>query len=150
MNEQSRLIEQVREGMIVIDADGVLVGPVQYLQMGDPEAATTEGQGDSNPAGGVALGDTLGDEINEPDAPEPLRSRLLRCGFLKIDGPGPEWYDTDLYVRADAITEVAGDIVRVSVRRREMIPEGSAGQRPDRDTAPVLAGSLWWALNRAL
>jgi hypothetical protein len=148
--EQNRLVELVRAGMVVIDADAVRVGPVQYVQMGDPEAATTDGQGDTDPEAGTALADAMRDEFDEPDVPEPLRSQLLRHGFLKIDGPGPEWFDTDVYVRADAITAVEGDTVHVRVRRRQMIEEGIGGQRRGRDTAPVPPGALWWITNHAL
>jgi hypothetical protein len=128
--------------MHVVDANGREVGRVEYVQMGDPEAVTTEGQGEPYRRWPVVLGDALADEFDEPDVPEPLRSQLLRYGFVKIDGPGPEWFDTDLYVRADAIAEVSGDTVKLTVPKERLIKEDG-----DDDTRPVPAGALWWLSN---
>lgn len=148
-NQPSKLIELVRTGMVVIDADGERIGPVEYVQMGDPKAVTTRGEGETDAPWPIALGEALADTFDEPDVPEPLRSRLLRHGFIKVDGPGPDFYDTDLYVLADAITDVAGETVKLSVRKEQMIREGRGDQSPGRDTAPVPAGALWWMVNRS-
>jgi hypothetical protein len=51
-----------------------------------------------------------------------------------------------LHVRADGIAEVSGDTVRLSVRQREMVQEGS-GAEPRRAAAPIPAG-IWWPLRR--
>jgi len=144
---QTEPIALVREGMTVVDANGERIGPVEYVQMGDPEAVTTAGEG-PEPSWPIALGDALVDKFDEPDVPEPLRSQLLRYGFIKIDGPGPDFFDTDLYVRADAITEVSGDTVKLSVRKERLIKEGGSPNDPGGDSAPVPAGALWWLVGR--
>jgi hypothetical protein len=76
-------LELVREGMLVVDVDGREVGEVSYAQMGDPEAVTTCG----NPPAVTSLAGSVSVDGAEPDVPEPLRSRLLRHGFVKVDGP---------------------------------------------------------------
>ncbi len=48
----------------------------------------------------------------EPDVPEPLRSQLLRTGFIKVDGSGLA--DADRYIGADRISEVSGATVRLT------------------------------------
>ena len=109
-------IELVRAGMRAVDATGRDVGEVAYVQMGDPEAATTQGT-DTAATSVVEAFVAIGED--EPDVVEPLRSQLLRHGFVKIDGPGLA--DSDRYVRADQIVGVDGDVVTVALPR-ERIP----------------------------
>jgi hypothetical protein len=107
--------------MHVIDAAGQEVGRVQMVQMGDPEAVTTAGNTD-RPTGLVGMiGDAVFPGEREPDVPEPLRSRLRRSGYLKIDGP--DLLDTDRYVSGERVREVSGDRVRLSVRREDLARE---------------------------
>ena len=114
MNEatgfRTELIERVREGMTVVDAAGAKLGTVAYVKMGDPQAVTTQGNEPGEPGLLGAIPPPVARE-REPDAPEPLRSQLLRSGFIKVDGPGLA--DTDRYVSGDRIGEVAGDTVRL-------------------------------------
>jgi hypothetical protein len=114
---QTRILELVREGMTVVDADGREVGEVAYVQMGDPEAVTTRG----NPPSVTSLAEHVSVDGAEPDVPEPLRSRLLRHGFVKVDGP--DLFDTDRYVRADRIAGIDGGTVRLAVRREALAEE---------------------------
>jgi hypothetical protein len=112
------LIELVHEGMTVVDASGDKIGDVEYVQMGDPAAATTEGNDLDEPG---LLGNVaevfVGDE-REPDVQEPLRSQLQRIGFVKVDGPGLT--DTDRHVRADLVASVAGDTVTLTVSKGQL------------------------------
>lgn len=112
------LLSRIHEGMKVVDANGDEVGNVEYLRMGDPQAATNEGQ--------VYQGDnTLIDDAArafgadpEPDVPEPFRSELLREGFVKVDGPG--WFGADRYLRAADIGDVTMDTVRLRVAKEAL------------------------------
>jgi hypothetical protein len=116
MNYGTRAIEMIRNGMHVYDSAGVELGDVEYVQMGDPGAATTRG---NEPGAGGFVGG-LADTIvgSEPDVPQPLKDRLARSGYVKIDGPGLA--DTDRYVSADRIASVAGDRVTLSVTKEQL------------------------------
>jgi hypothetical protein len=99
-------IEQVHEGMRVVDADGDEVGTVELVKMGDPGAVTTEGQ------------DT---GLDEPYLPAPFADRLLRVGFLKVDRKG--LFSRDVYVAATEIDRVDKDTVVLSVPQRMLLTE---------------------------
>ncbi len=106
------LIERVREGMEVVDAQGQRIGTVEAVNMGDPQAATTQGNEVQTTPGLVgATARAFSGDLPEPEVPEPLRSRLIRIGYIKVDGPN--LFDTDRYVRADQIVDVAGNRVVV-------------------------------------
>jgi len=114
-------IERVQEGMRVVDASGEDIGKVEYVQMGDPDAVTTQGNERTvtGLAGTVLEGDLP--DASEPDVPNPLRSSLRRTGFLKIDGKGLR--DKDRYVSSERVRDVSGDVVRLDLRKAQLIPE---------------------------
>jgi hypothetical protein len=114
-------MELVREGMTVVDSAGDKVGTIEDFKMGDSGAATDAGN--ELPDGGF-LGDVarvFGDE-GEPDVPGAARERLLRTGYIKIDGPG-FLVDTDRYVPADQVDSVSGDTVRLRVTKDMLVKE---------------------------
>lgn len=53
--------------------------------------------------------------------PEELAGRLLRLGYLKIDGP--TLFERDRYVAADRVAGVEDDIVTLSVPEETTILE---------------------------
>lgn len=125
-------ITMVREKMKVVDANGEELGKVDQIKMGDPAAATTAGEDlDSTAGGDVVVGAPVGGlggsggvglaggatgifgGGDDPAVAEPMRSELLRMGYVKVDGKG--WFDTDHYARADQIASVANDTVTLSV-----------------------------------
>ncbi|MDQ3044294.1 MAG: DUF2171 domain-containing protein [Chloroflexota bacterium] len=117
--EGSARLNEIREGMTVIDAAGEEIGTVDYIKMGDPQAATTDGQtprqrGDEllDVAAGV-----FGAE-SEPKVPEAMRARFLRSGFFKIDSAG--LFAKDRYVTADQIADVSAETVRLSVAQGDL------------------------------
>jgi len=116
-----RKIEHVTEGMMVVDASGDEVGKVEYVQMGDPEAATTEGNELPEPGLIGSIGQAIFGDEREPDVPEPKRSQLLRYGFLKVDGAGLT--DADRYVRGDMVAGVSGDTVTLRVAKDQLTAE---------------------------
>ncbi len=121
----STMIERVRTGMNVIDANGNRIGVVKFVKMGDPEAATPVGQGEPGPDyQNVLTGDVrdvYGDEV-EPDVTDPARSRMLRTGFIRIDAAGLAGLVTrDRYASADEIADVSGDAVTLSVSKDQLV-----------------------------
>jgi hypothetical protein len=88
--------------------------------MGDPEAVTTAGQREDGPHG---LLDAVARDLAgvEPDLPPTLAARLLRTGYIKIDGKG--LLDRDRYARADEIAAVTEDTVTLTVPRDDLPAE---------------------------
>jgi hypothetical protein len=112
---------RVQEGMRVIDAAGEDLGKVEYLQMGDPEAVTTEGN-EHLPVDLVSrVVEQALPEESEPDVPEPLRAELQRTGYLKIGGHGIG--GKARYVSSERVSAVSGETVRLSVRKDELARE---------------------------
>jgi hypothetical protein len=112
----NEMIKQVRHGMRVVDATGDEIGNVEAVKMGDPGAATVEVD---TPAYWGLIAAFFGG--TEPDVPEPFRSRLLRFGYVKVDGKG--WIDTDRYITTDVIGDVSGDTVTLTVDKDRLLQE---------------------------
>ena len=110
-------IEAVREGMEVVDANGDKVGKVDRIQMGDPGAVTVD-TGDANRSGFLNdVGDAFGFG-DDPDMPETLRNRLMRGGYLKLDG---NWLTgSGQYIDAAHIAQVSGDTVHLTVTKDQL------------------------------
>jgi len=96
-------LELAQIGMIVVDANGKEVGPVEYLELGYGDEVPDDSLPDVFRSGVAALNDRAG----EPQLPEPVRTQFRQYGFLKVDGPGLT--DTDRYVRGDWVASVSGD-----------------------------------------
>jgi hypothetical protein len=107
--------------MHVLDAAGEDVGTVEYFEMGNPEAATTAGNEPRGSSVVAAAAEAITPGEGEPDVPEPLRSRLRRTGFIKIDGPG--LLESDRYVSSDKVRGVTEDRVRLAVAKAELVRE---------------------------
>jgi hypothetical protein len=118
--QQPGPIADVAPGMTVVDSNGAEVGKVEKVKMGDPEAVTTEGQDVGESEGVVrALADSVFGA--EPDVPGPLAARLLRIGYVKVDGKG--LLQADRYVAADEIAEVADHTIRLTVPKDHLTKE---------------------------
>lgn len=111
---------QAREGMHVVDVAGQDVGRVELGHMGDPEASTTAGdQAVRGPLNLIA--EALAPNEREPDVPEPLRSRLLLDGYMKVDGP--DLLDTDRYVPANLVRAATDDRIHLIVGMEQLTKE---------------------------
>ncbi|MCH6471171.1 hypothetical protein [Sinomonas terrae] len=95
------VIEQVREGMPVVGADGKKAGRVEDLKMGDPEAVAAEGQAVPETGGAGGL---IDDFVQISRLPRHVAERLLRLGYVKIDRPG--LFAGHEYVAADELDRV--------------------------------------------
>ncbi|MGW0228049.1 hypothetical protein ACWDWO_07035 [Actinopolymorpha singaporensis] len=113
-------ITQVREGMPVVDAEGKKLGKVAELKMGDPEAATEQGQQAPSPGGGGVVSNVLAAFDNrEPFAvPTAGAADLLRTGFVKVDPSG--LFKRDFYVSAADVLGVQDGTVRVSISAAQL------------------------------
>jgi hypothetical protein len=117
-------IGDVEVGMPVIDATGNEVGVVVDINMSDPDAITTEGNEYLELDGQLfrVLTALSSDLAVEPRVREPLRTRLVRIGFVKVEGHGP--VRKVHYVRADRIARVIDGHVELSVGSHEVDTEG--------------------------
>ncbi len=114
-------MEMVRDGMKVVDADGKDVGKVEFVKMGDPGAVTEQGNElqDTGLLGNIA--EALAGDEREPDVPAPARAKLLRTGYVKIDGGF--FFGTDRYVSPDKIANVQGDTVYLRALKDQLVKE---------------------------
>lgn len=111
-------IADVRRGMDVVDETGERVGTVELVRIGDPEAVTPRGQVAD---GGLAADLRAMFAGSEPQVPDELAARLMRIGFVKVDGSGI--LDRDLYVASDQLGSVVHDVVRLDARREDLVRE---------------------------
>ncbi|MEV1288212.1 hypothetical protein [Micromonospora sp. NPDC049679] len=112
-------IAQVTTGMHVVDAAGDEIGTVIRVRVGDPNAAVAQGPtiGAGSLEGRVPDPET-GDE---PEVPPDIAARMLRSGYLKVDGEG--LFGRDLYVEADQIAKVNQDVVELTVMKSRLTRE---------------------------
>jgi hypothetical protein len=118
-------LERVREGMAVVDESGVRMGKVKHVRMGEPQAVTAAGgtqvgEGVSvavapanSPGGTTAFGGGVPfvGAAEEPDLPDPLRTRFRRVGFIELENS--ELRGADRYIPGDRVREVTDQTVRV-------------------------------------
>ena len=119
------ILTQIYEGMTVYDRTDQKIGTVEHVYFGavdqeaethggGPTTAASPGEHESSLIEDFAKAVAAGDEM-----PEPLRQRLLRHGFMRIDSTG--LFAADRYVMPDQIAEVSGDRVTLRVTRDELI-----------------------------
>lgn len=98
-------MDQVREGMRVVDADGNELGTVETFKEGDPQAVTTEGQ--VRDRDGSLVDNLVSVFAGDGGVPQERGERLVRLGYVKIDNKGI--FTGDRYVAADQLDRVADD-----------------------------------------
>ena len=100
-------ISQVMIGDSVVDSTGKELGRVKFVKMGDPNAATTEGQwGDDE-----GILSVWSDDYDINQLPEQARGQLMRVGFIHIDIP----LAPDKFAGEGMIASVAENTVRLNV-----------------------------------
>ena len=115
--EASVPMEHLRDGMRVVDADGLEVGTIGLIKFGDPSA---EQLANEPPviAGAVFATDVV---RSEPNVPEPLRSKLLSLGFVRVDEKLRLRPDHHYYVLPQMIVAIDGDTVSLATPKGELI-----------------------------
>jgi hypothetical protein len=119
------ILTRIYEGMTVYDRTDQKIGTVEHVYFGavsqeadthgdGPTTAPFPGEHESSLIEDFAKAVAAGDEM-----PEPLRQRLLRHGFMRIDSTG--LFAADRYVMPDQIADVSGDRVTLRVTRDELI-----------------------------
>lgn len=123
---EHNILENIREGMKVYDANNAELGKVDFVYLGEasPEAVdsgdvpgtVSRPMDDANPVVTFARGLLGKDEL-----PDVLRARLLLHGFIHIEGKGLLAHDR--YILADQIADAAGDRVMLRATRAETIKD---------------------------
>lgn len=103
-------LSEVREGMDVFDAAGEKVGTVKEVKMGDPEAVTPQGQSEESPG----IVNFFSGAFSSEDVDEERSQRLLRLGYVEVDGTG---IGNHFYEEADSVERVDEEGVHLNVTR---------------------------------
>ena len=107
MNELSK----VREGMAVFNAAGKKLGKVKEVKTGDPDAVTPAGQFEAGGYFGTVIADLF---RHDKRMDEERAQRLLRVGYLEVDGTG---IGNHFYEEADTVDRVDDDGVHLNITR---------------------------------
>ena len=112
-----KTLQNVREGMRVVDDSGTAVGLVQDLKMGDTQAASADGQVmEQSPIIGEFPAGSDGPVM--PKVPSEERARLLRLGYVEVRRNGFLRH-TSLFVAADEIDRIEDDVLHLSINASE-------------------------------
>ena len=106
-------ISQVQIGDKVVDSTGKEIGKVKFVKMGDPNAATTEGQWGYSP-GFLGL---WGNDYDVGQLPEQAQGQLMRVGFIHIDIP----WAGDKFAGAGMIDRVTSNTVVLNVPEANLL-----------------------------
>ena len=106
-------ISKVMIGDKVVDSTGKEVGKVKFVKMGDPNAATTEGQWGYSESF-LGLG---GDPYDINQLPEQAQGQLMRVGFIHID---ISWA-ADKFAGAGQIARVEDNTVYLTIPEANLI-----------------------------
>lgn len=118
----TNVLEDVREGMKVVDSSGERIGTVEWVHFSDEDPETPEAEV-ATPGGGEeterSMLDVITNSFQVDSVPEELRQRLLRRGFVRIDAAGI--FAADRYVLPEQIDSVGNDGITLNVDRDELI-----------------------------
>ncbi|MHA6692941.1 hypothetical protein [Devosia sp. A449] len=118
-----KILEDIRKDMAVYDQSRHEIGVVDFVRFGDedPDSPGPETAGpnpiDENKRGSFI--ENLLDVFGPDDLPEVLRARLVRSGFVRIDGEG--LFSADRYIMPDQIQSVAGGKVTLKVDKSDLM-----------------------------
>jgi hypothetical protein len=96
----------------VVDSAGKDVGRVKFVKMGDPTAATDQGQWTYDPG---LLG--FGSDYDLGELPEQAQRQLMRVGYIHIDVSMAK----DRFAGAGMIERVAGNTVYLNVTEDHLL-----------------------------
>jgi hypothetical protein len=115
--ERTVLMERLREGMTVVDVNGQEVGTIGLVRFGDPSGEPVPNEPP------VLAGDVLleGPVRSEPDLPEPLRSKVLSLGYVRVDEKLRLRPDHHYYVLPQEILAIDGGTVRIATVKDELL-----------------------------
>jgi hypothetical protein len=118
------ILTTVKEGMEVYDRQGNMIGHVTDLYMGTSNPQSNErGVGSATAQGRETRDNSLIDDIarafGDNKIPEVLQARLLRSGFIEINGGA--LLSRTAYILPNQIDQVAGNRIDLRVGRDELV-----------------------------
>jgi hypothetical protein len=128
------MLKRVHEGMKVYDRQDKEIGTVETVFIGSvtsDDAQMGRGPASINPADeemvaenrpllfDFAFGGAVSPAGDEAEAREMIRGRLLREGYVEVDGAG--LFAKDMFILPDQIQSVSEDSVHLSVSKDELI-----------------------------
>ena len=123
--EEERQLTQVYEGMSVYDQRGKKIGTVRHVYLGAvTEEEDERGLGPATVSSPEKSEHSLIEDFmnavspHDP-VPDPLRQRLLRHGFIRINTSG--LFAADRYAMPDQIASVADDRITLHVMREDLM-----------------------------
>lgn len=119
----NKLLLEVFKDMKVYDQANSEVGTVDWVQFGDEDTTKPGTETVTTRSSEAATGNTLVESIvkvfESDRLPETLRDRLLRYGFIRVNGDG--LFNADRYILPDQIASVADKKVKLKVNKSDLI-----------------------------
>lgn len=116
-----RLPEQIEVGMRVFDSEMDDIGKVDGFKY--PENATAPGVEPATPGvvsrEDAVLVDAVADAFGREDVPEPLRSQLLRDGYVHLDTKG--LFASGRYILPEQIARMTPEGIQLNVTKDALI-----------------------------
>ncbi|HZY68113.1 MAG TPA: hypothetical protein VFE52_05970 [Devosia sp.] len=117
-----RLPERIEIGMKVYDSEHREIGTVDDLRYPEnavapgvePATVGLSGGGENN-----TLVDAVADAFGRDEVPEPLRSQLLRDGYIRLNASG--LFARDRYILPEQISRLEPDGIQLNVTRDALI-----------------------------
>ena len=117
-----RLPEQVRVGMKVYDSEGHHIGKIDDLKFPEntiaPEVQVAEVDDVIDDRDETII-DAVAEAFGREEIPEPLRSQLLRDGYVHLDASG--LFAVDRYILPEQISGLTDDGIKLNVTRDALI-----------------------------
>ena len=116
-----RLPDQIEIGMKVFDSERHEIGTIDDLKYPenamapDVETATVDTADERD----ETLVDVVAEAFGREDVPEPLRSQLLRDGYVHLDASG--LFASDRYILPEQIARMTPDGMQLNVTRDALI-----------------------------
>ena len=117
------LPENLHKGMTVYDSMRKKIGKVDDFKYSenetDPDVVPADLDGTDKRDGRESILDSIAEAFGKEEIPEPLRSRLLVEGYIRLDTAG--LLAKDRFILPDQIASAAGDEVVLNVAKDDLI-----------------------------
>lgn len=125
MKNDRRILRQIHKGMPIVDVDGVEIGNVEAVFLGNMGDDLIEAKAAGAEAPGLDLNgpdtivETLASALVPKEIPEELAKRLAHDGYILMDAAGI--FASNRYVLPEQIAGVFDGTVRLSSKRDGLI-----------------------------